>query len=275
LNKLTLLFALLGTTFCLCGSVAGASDAKTTLMRDAAVNGKSIYLSDLLPESSPAALRVSAQEILVGKSPQPGSMRVLSSGEIVRLLNSGNLLSRVTVPEQIVVHRTGHLVTREEVAEAIRKTLSRNPDVSSIQIAPEEIRLSARVTTLAENPALRVTRMELDRSLREMKFWLVSEAEPSLLPFIATTQSKLQSGFEIEPQVNMARPAPQSEFRSASRSRAGFGGGRKNSPLAFGFRNRNANVLDRDFVRTRRSWTNCPRKNSANGKDSKCTRCWP
>jgi hypothetical protein len=208
LNTFAPFFAFVGATICLCGGVVGASDAKTTLMREAVVNGKSIYLSDLLPDSSPVDIRVSAQEMLVGKSPQPGSIRVLSSGEIVRLLKSGNLLRQVNVPEQIVVHRLGHLVTREEVAEAIRKTLSRNQDVSNAQIASEEIGLSARVTTLAENPALRVTRIEWDRSLREMKFWLVSGAEPTLLPFIATTQSKLQSGFEIQPWVNAVGSLP-------------------------------------------------------------------
>ena len=37
-----------------------------------------------------------------------------------------NLLNQVDVPEQIVVRRSGHLITREEVAEAIPERLSRN-----------------------------------------------------------------------------------------------------------------------------------------------------
>jgi hypothetical protein len=141
---------------------------------------------------------------------------VLSSGEIARLLNGGDLLNQVVVPEQVVVHRLGHLVTREEVANAIRKTLGRNPGFSSAQIAPEDIRLSARVTTLAEDPDLHVTRIELDRSLREIKFWLVSGAEPTLLPFIATTQSNLQPGFEMQSPGNLL--GRRSEMDSGSQS---------------------------------------------------------
>ncbi len=202
MNRSFPFFVLLGAAVCLWGSVAGAAGAKTTLMRDVVVSGESIYLSDLLPESSPVAVRVSAQEILVGTSPQPGSTRVLSSSEIVRLLNGGNLLSRVDVPDQIVVHRLGHLITRDDVAVAIRNALTRNQDFGNARIKPEDVRLSARVTTLSENPDLRVTRIELDRSLREMKFWLVSVTEPTLRPFIATTKSYLQTGYEIQPQTN-------------------------------------------------------------------------
>lgn len=184
MKKLLSFLALVAATACPWCGAAGASDAKTTLVRDVVVNGKSIYLADLLPASSPGAIRIPAQEILVGASPQPGSVRVFASSDIARLLNDANLSSRVTVPEQIVVRRSGHLVTREEVAEAIRGTLTHNRIEGTQEIKPEDIHLSARVIVSAENPDLRVTRIEMDRSLEEMKFWLVSGAEPTLLPFI-------------------------------------------------------------------------------------------
>lgn len=189
MKKLFPFFALLGATVCNCGRVAEASEIKTPLMRDAVVSGKSIYLSDLLPQSTPSAFRLMAQEILIGSAPQPGSVRVLSSGEIVRLLDGEDLLGRVDVPEQIVIHRSGHIVTREEVADAIRKTLGRNENFKDIQIMPEDIRLAAPVTISGEDADLRVTRIEMDASLHEMKFWLVSGAEPTLLPFIAMTRA--------------------------------------------------------------------------------------
>lgn len=203
----------MGATLCPSGGVARASDAKTHLIQDAVVNGQSIYLSDLLPESSPSAVRIPAQEILIGRSPQAGSTRVLSGGEIVRLLNDGNLLSRVDVPEQIVVHRSGHLVTREEVAEAIRRMLAGNQAFGNLQIAPEDLRFAARVTVPAEDAKLHVTRVELDQTLQEMKFWLASGAEPALLPFMAMAHAKCTScGSADATQTPSTQNSPQPIF---------------------------------------------------------------
>ena len=179
----------MAATLCLSGGVARSSDAKTHLIRDAVVNGQSIYLSDLLPESSPSAVRIPAREILIGRSPQAGSTRVLSGGDIVRVLNDGDLLGQVDVPEQIVVHRLGHLVTREEVAEAIRRMLAGNQTFGNVQIAPEDVRFAARVMVPAQNAELHVTRVELDPALQKMKFWLASGAEPALLPFMAMARA--------------------------------------------------------------------------------------
>lgn len=189
MKRLFPFFALLGAAVCICGGAAKASEIKTPLVRDAVVSGKSIYLSDLLPQSSPSAFRLVAQGILIGSAPQPGSVRVLSSGEIVRLLDQENLTGQVLVPEQIVIHHSGHLITREEVANAIQRTLSRNETFKDVQIASKDIRLAAPVTISAEDADLRVTRIEMDASLHEMKFWLVSGAEPTLLPFIAMTRA--------------------------------------------------------------------------------------
>ncbi len=201
----------MGATLCPWGGVARASDAKTHLIRDAVVNGQSIYLSDLLPEASPSAVRIPAQEILIGRSPQAGSTRVLSGGDIVRLLNDGDLLSRVDVPEQIVVHRLGHLVTREEVAEAIRRMLAGNQTFGNVQIAPEDLQFAARVTVPAEDAELHVTRVELDQTLQEMKFWLVSGAEPGLLPFMAmarATCTSCGSAEAAQPPATQNSPQP-------------------------------------------------------------------
>jgi len=221
----------LGATVCLSGGVANASGVKTRLIRDAVVNGESIYLSDLLPEFAPNAVRMPAEEILVGRSPQPGSIRVLSSGEIVQLLNGGSLLSQVDVPEQIVVHRSGRLITREEVAEAIRRTFSRNETFRNTQVAPEDIRLAARVSVLTDDADLRVSRIELDPTLHEMKFWIVSGAEPTLLPFIATAEAAC-GGCDLAEAAQ--RGAAQSDPHVASGMRTSMtrGAGRSNPDLA-------------------------------------------
>jgi hypothetical protein len=191
--------------------VVRASEAKTPLMQDAFVQGKSIYLSDLLPESSPTAISIPAHDIVIGRSPQPGSTRVLSSAEIVRSLDGEKILNEVAVPQQIVVHRAGHLITREEVADAVRRTLNRNEALRTIQITAESIRSSAHVFTSMPNADLRVTRIELDRSLREIKFWLVSGAEPTLLPFMATVSATCDACEQAEAPPGGAEQSSNSQ----------------------------------------------------------------
>lgn len=166
-----------------CG-VASASDARTPLVRDAFVNGGSVYLSDLLPESASSPTRSQARDIRIGTSPQPGSVRVLSSDEILRLLDGGNILGKLEVPSRIVIHRSGHLITREEVAEAIRRTLSRNEEFRGVQVLPENVRLAARISVPTSDAQLRVTRIEWDQTIREMKFSLVSGSGATLVPFM-------------------------------------------------------------------------------------------
>jgi hypothetical protein len=187
--KLSRFVGLLAASLLLWSGTGWAAVAKTHLLRDAVVRGPSIFLSDLLPESSPVGVRALSQDILVGRSPQPGSLRVFSGDEIARVLSDGKLLNQVDAPEQIVVRRSGHIVTREEVAAAIRRTLGSNETFKNVQIPTEDIRFAAQVTTSAQDADLHVTRIELDRTLHEMKFWLVSRAEPALLPFMAVSDA--------------------------------------------------------------------------------------
>jgi hypothetical protein len=105
--------------------------------------------------------------------------------------------------------------------EAIRR--SDDEALRNVQITPDRIRLSARVLIATiEDAQLRVTRIESDRMLHEMKFWLVSSADPNLLPFIAmaTIPSRLHSDLVSEASTSpkggssdlvlgrTARPAP-------------------------------------------------------------------
>jgi hypothetical protein len=178
------LFFVLGLTVWMCGEVAQAARIKIPLIREAVVRGGSIYLSDLLPDTSPSEIRILAQKILVGQSPQPGSIRVLSNDAMVRLLGEEHLLNDVDVPDRILVRRSGRLITKEEVMEAIRTTLRRNEMFATVEITPEAVHFPASVLVSTANADLRVTRVEMDRTLHLMKFWLVSGADPAILPFM-------------------------------------------------------------------------------------------
>jgi hypothetical protein len=174
----------LSLTMWICGASARAAGVKTPLIREAVVHGASIYLSDLLPESSPAALRDLTKEIVVGQSPRPGSTRVLSSEAMVKLLKEENLLDRLQAHGSIVIRRASRAITPEEVTEAMRKTLRRNDLFSGAQISPEAVRFPGALMVSTENPDLHVTRLELDRTLHVMEFWIVSGSDPGVLPFL-------------------------------------------------------------------------------------------
>jgi len=136
-------------------------------------------------------MRIPAQRILIGRAPQPGSIRVLSGDAVLRRLANDDVLSEVEVPPQIVIRRSGRQITREEVAAAIRTTLRHNKFLSNQQIAPEDISLMAPVMLSVEDAQLQVTRMELDPALRQIKFLLVSRADHSILPFVAMARSRV------------------------------------------------------------------------------------
>src|SRR5271165_2509206 len=105
----------LGASMWIGRSAAQAGGAKTVLLRETVVDGGSIYLSDLLPKSAPSRVRLAAQEILIGQSPRPGSIRVLTSQNLARVLEEQeSLQGELEIPEQIIVRRSGRLVSREE-----------------------------------------------------------------------------------------------------------------------------------------------------------------
>jgi len=176
--------AFFGLTVSMCGASANAARIKIPLIREAVVRGGSIYLADLLPESAPPQVRVQAQNILVGQSPQPGSIRVLSSNAVVSLLSDEHLLMDVDIPDQILVRRSGRLLTKEEVTKAIHTTLRRNEMFNTVEVTPDSVRFSSSILVSEVNSDLRVTRVEMDRTLHVMKFWLVSGTDTALLPFM-------------------------------------------------------------------------------------------
>lgn len=174
---------------------AQAGGAKTSLLRETVVDGGSIYLSDLLPKSAPSRVRLAAQEIVVGQSPRPGSIRVLTNQNLARVLDEQeNLLGQLEIPEQMIVRRSGRLVTREEVTEAIQAGLQHNPDFNHLVISPESVRFAAAVLVSTENVDLRVSRIDVDEPLHQLNFWLVSGTDPTILPFLVTARPEAASG---------------------------------------------------------------------------------
>jgi hypothetical protein len=173
----------------ICSSVAQAAGAKTALLREKAVDNGVIYLSDLLPSSAPLSVRREAREIVVGQAPRPGSIRVFTSEAVGRVLQDDpELMGELEIPGEIVVRRSGHLITKEEVTEAIQANLQHNEAFSKLAITSADVHFAAAVLVSTANADLQVTRIEVDHTLQKLNFWLVSRTDPAILPFLVSVR---------------------------------------------------------------------------------------
>src|SRR5271165_1612026 len=63
--------------------VAGhAQDAALALRVETTVQGETVRLADLLSLQAPAAARLAAEKIILGRAPEPGSVRVFPAAEL-------------------------------------------------------------------------------------------------------------------------------------------------------------------------------------------------
>lgn len=172
-----------------CIATARASGLRVALVSQAEVHGDSIYISDLLPAGAPDRVREEAQKILVGAAPEPGSARLISGTTIAGILNLGSTLGNVDIPQQITIRRSGRLISREEIIDVIRPVLNRYgfPEAAR-ELAPEDIRLSARVMVSEADAKLELRSMDFDPLLKQIRFLFVSRVEKNPLPFMATAQ---------------------------------------------------------------------------------------
>ena len=161
----------------------GAYASKVALLGEVEVRDSSVFLSDLLPAHLSASVRVPARKIRIGSAPAPGTERIFE-GEKIAVRLGPDLASEISIPRQIVVHRAGRPISREEVTAAIRAALSRNGFVAS-DLQPEDIRTLPTVMAASDSPDVRVRRMDFDNNLKEARFLM---AQPGTVPFLVTAQ---------------------------------------------------------------------------------------
>ena len=164
-------------------SAPNAYGAKVALLGEVEVRDSSVFLSDFLPAQISASIRTPARKILIGSAPPPGAERVFEGDKIAARLGP-DLAAEISIPRQIVVHRTGRSISREEITAAIRSALTRNGFADS-DVQPEDIRTLPEVVAVSDSPEIRVRRMEFDDSLKEARFLM---AQPGSLPFLVTAQ---------------------------------------------------------------------------------------
>jgi hypothetical protein len=114
--------------------------------------------------------------------------------------DDAGLLDEIQVPERILVRRAGRLITKEEVTKAIQSTLLHNEEFSKLTVTTANVRFAAAVLVSAENADLQVTRIEVDHTLQQLNFWLVSGADTGILPFLVMVRpqgaSSILAGLE-------------------------------------------------------------------------------
>jgi hypothetical protein len=166
-----------------CAAPARSAEPLCALLSDARITAGSIYLSDLLPVQASSVMREQAARISLGSAPPPGGTTTVEGERISRML-SEPMRSEISIPPQVVIHRTGRLVTSAEVITAIRASLRYNGLPDDGTLAPENIQFSPSVMVSATDAKLRVRRMDFDAALNQDRFLLVSSADPRALPFL-------------------------------------------------------------------------------------------
>lgn len=178
-------FWLLLLSLLACAAVTGAAGAPVfTLLAEARVATESVYLSDLLPAPTPAAIREAAAKISLGTAPPPGGTITLSAAKIAASIPVG-ARGEVAIPPQVVIHRSDRMLTRQEVVAALQRSLQSNqiPGLPAIDAA--DIHFSAPVHVSAADAHLQVRRLDIDPALNQARF-LLAVGDHRSLPFLVT-----------------------------------------------------------------------------------------
>ena len=80
------------------------------------------------------------------------------------------------------------LPAKKSLKPSRQDSLRHNEDFNKLVISPDSVRFAAAVLVSTANADLRVTRIEVDQPLHQLNFWLVSGADPAILPFLVTAR---------------------------------------------------------------------------------------
>lgn len=161
---------------------------KIPLKPVAVSHGAFIKLSELLPAEAPASLRSAAEEVDLGKSPLPGSHRILAGDQIFHALESiPSLRGAFDIPASVDVTRWSRLLTSEEVLLPVRETLIANDLLETGgNLTTSDLSFAAPVIVTEKNPRLEVTRIESIPAQAVTRVGLWTPSEPRLAPFVVT-----------------------------------------------------------------------------------------
>jgi hypothetical protein len=119
-------------------------------LRDEVTVGTDIVrLSDLLPLDASARLRATAEKIVLGRAPEPGSVRVFRASELKPSVIG---LAGVELPEKVVVRRPGWPIA----VASIRESLAHQRVAARFDFSQTEILPAPEFFSRTPNPGLEV-----------------------------------------------------------------------------------------------------------------------
>lgn len=148
------------------------------------VNHPMVVLADLLPRDAPPAMRAASSTIALCPAPQPGSVRILRSEQVMTVMTAHtDLPRRVVAPPTVIVRSCGWPIRKADVRDAISRYLrahgsSSLPDMGMLELPPF-------LAATAQNVQLQVTHLQLDSRQQAMEARVRCSNRKSCASFLA------------------------------------------------------------------------------------------
>jgi hypothetical protein len=183
---------------------ASAEPTPAVMLRSSVVvQGENLLLSDFLPPDAPEYLRAQAAQVTLGRTPRPGSVRVIERIELEHQLRPYEWSRRLSVPPRVTVTRLGYRLDPEPVSEAIESVLRSR----GVQARFGQLDMSAAPTVEVPEPRLRVLDVRYDELRQRWNARIQVTNNPGADPFLVTVPEMETPG--PHPRVASAvKPAP-------------------------------------------------------------------
>ena len=208
-----------------CTAAAQPLCGKAEIRANVEVDGSGISLADLLTAKNCSELRRAAKEVRLGNAPRPGSVRTFQSGEIREALKQLALggtfsstefsshLADASVPERIVVRRSGVRTSCAQIASFVVQALHARQTRDSFEPASEVATSQAQTAVeqplaldcgsadpIPEGARLELTRVFWDRALGRWEFSLRCVEASDSVPFLVGQSLARQTAAATNPR---------------------------------------------------------------------------
>ena len=182
---------------------ASAEPTPAVMLRSSVVvQGENLLLSDFLPPDAPEYLRAQAAQVTLGRTPRPGSVRVIERIELEHQLRPYEWSRRLSVPPRVTVSRLGYRLDPEPVSAAIESVLRSR----GVQARFGQLDMSAAPTVEVPEPRLRVLDVRYDELRQRWNARIQVANVPGADPFLVTVP-ELEAA-AMRPPESSAQPAP-------------------------------------------------------------------
>jgi hypothetical protein len=182
---------------------ASAAPAPTVMLRSSvAVQGEDLLLSDFLPPDAPGTLRAQAAQVMLGRTPRPGSVRVIDRIELEHQLRPYEWSRRLSVPPRVTVSRLGYRLDTAEVLAALKSALQRR----GVDAQFDRLDMTAAPKVDISDPQLRVLDINYDELRQRWNARIQVANLPGADPFLVTVPG-IESPALRHP-ASAAQPAP-------------------------------------------------------------------